>query len=179
MFVPLGTYYRVPSPGNPIELEIRQIVREDAITLYGFATRAEKVAFDLLTGIQHVGPKLALAVLSVLTPEELASAIEDEDVARIDAVPGVGAKVAERVVRELRDKTSALTRISSSNQSATSDRPSGAAASIIDDAISALVNLGYKPIEAKQAVDTVRASEHTSSLETLLRRALAVILGER
>src|SRR5215469_10841348 len=108
IFVPLSTYYRVPAAGTRLELEIRQVVREDAITLYGFATEAEKAAFDLLTGIQHVGPKLALAVLSVLAPDDLASAIAHEDVARIDAVPGVGAKVAERVVRELRDKIGIL-----------------------------------------------------------------------
>src|SRR5437762_10130622 len=104
IFIPLSTYYRVPSAGTYIRLEIRQVVREDAITLYGFATEAEKAAFDLLIGVQHVGPKLALAVLSVLAPDDLASAIAHDDVDRIDAVPGVGAKVAERVVRELRDK---------------------------------------------------------------------------
>ena len=68
IFVPLSTYYRMPSVGAEIELEIRQIVHEDAILLYGFATVAEKHAFDLLMGVQHVGYKLALAVLSVLSP---------------------------------------------------------------------------------------------------------------
>ena len=77
----------------------RNLVREGAVTLYGFATGAEKQAFDLLTRVQHVGPKLALAVLSVMAPEELAAAIVRGDVDRIDAVPGVGRKVAERVVR--------------------------------------------------------------------------------
>jgi Holliday junction DNA helicase RuvA len=179
VFVPLSTYYRVPSPGSPIELEIRQVVREDAITLYGFATQAEKVAFDLLIGIQHVGPKLALAVLSVLTPEELASAIQDEDIGKIDAVPGVGAKVAERVVRELRDKTSILTRSPTVGRTVAAERTNGPGSSIVDDAVSALMNLGYKPTEAKRAVDTVRASENPTGLETLLRKSLAVILGER
>ena len=69
IFVPLNTYYRMPSVGAEVELEIRQIVREDAILLYGFATVAEKQAFDLLMSVQHVGAKLALAVLSVLSPE--------------------------------------------------------------------------------------------------------------
>jgi holliday junction DNA helicase RuvA len=91
-----------------IELELRQIVREDAILLYGFATVAEKHAFDLLMGVQHVGSKLALAVLSVLSPRDLVAAITHEDVERLDAVPGVGAKVAERIVRELRDKVGGL-----------------------------------------------------------------------
>src|SRR5262252_10412625 len=108
VFVPLSTYYRIPSVGADVELEIRQVVREDALLLYGFASSAEKQGFDLLMGIQHVGPKLALAILSVLAPKDLVAAISHEDVERIDAVPGVGAKVAERIVRELRDKIGGL-----------------------------------------------------------------------
>src|ERR1700746_896839 len=100
VFVPLSTYYRMPSVGTEVELEIRQVVREDALLLYGFASSAEKRAFDLLMGIQNVGPKLALAILSVLAPKDLVAAISHEDIERIDAAPGVGAKVAERIVRE-------------------------------------------------------------------------------
>src|SRR5258708_28856894 len=99
---------RMPSVGAEVELEIRQIVREDAILLYGFATAPEKQAFDLLMSVQHVGAKLALAVLSVLSPKDLVAAITHDDVERLDAVPGVGAKVAERIVPELRDKTGGL-----------------------------------------------------------------------
>jgi holliday junction DNA helicase RuvA len=178
IFIPLSTYYRIPAGGTRVELEIRQVVREDAITLYGFATAAEKAAFDLLIGIQHVGPKLALAVLSLLAPDELASAITREDVARIDAVPGIGAKVAERVVRELRDKVGALTSTPSHRVPMAEHAGNGISASIFDDALSALVNLGYKPAEAKRAVDAVGAGE-SGSLETLLRKSLAVILGEK
>lgn len=178
IFIPLSTYYRIPAAGTRVELEIRQVVREDAIMLYGFATRSEKAAFDLLIGIQHVGPKLALAVLSVLAPDDLASAIAHEDVARIDAVPGVGAKVAERVVRELRDKIGALTLVQSQH-AATVAHENGAESSILDDAVSALINLGYKPAEAKRAVDAVGVNESGGSLETLLRKSLAVILGEK
>jgi holliday junction DNA helicase RuvA len=178
IFIPLSTYYRIPGTGTRVELEIRQVVREDAITLYGFATPAEKTAFDLLIGVQHVGPKLALAVLSVLAPGDLASAITHEDVARIDAVPGVGAKVAERVVRELRDKIGALTLVPS-DRTTTAALENGAGSSILDDAVSALINLGYKPAEAKRAVDAVGVDESGGSLETLLRKSLAVILGEK
>ncbi|MBV8774185.1 MAG: Holliday junction branch migration protein RuvA [Deltaproteobacteria bacterium] len=179
IFIPLTTYYRVPAAGTRLELEIRQVVREDAITLYGFATAAEKAAFDLLIGIQHVGPKLALAVLSVLAPDDLASAIAHEDVARIDAVPGVGAKVAERVVRELRDKVGSLTSAPSSRATAITSAQNAGASSILDDAISALINLGYKPVEAKRAVDAVGVGDSGSDLETLLRKSLAMILGEK
>jgi Holliday junction DNA helicase RuvA len=178
IFIPLSTYYRLPGAGSRVDLEIRQVVREDSITLYGFATPAEKTAFDLLMGVQHVGPKLALAVLSVLAPDDLAAAITHEDVDRIDAVPGVGAKVAERVVRELRDKVSDLT-IAASNRAENSARTeNGSGPSILDDAVSALINLGYKPAEARRAVDSVGAAID-GSLETLLRKSLAVILGEK
>ena len=178
VFVPLATYYRMPSVGTPVELEIRQVVREDAISLYGFATRAEKRAFDLLLAVQHVGPKLALAVLSVLSPEDLASAIGHGDVERIDAVPGVGPKVAERIVRELRDKIGDLD-LAAAEPSVTAD--GAASSSLADDALSALVNLGYKSAEAKRAVDTIGMNGQAgdASLESLIRQSLAVLLGEK
>jgi len=178
VFIPLSTYYRTPSAGAPVKLEIRQVVREDAITLYGFASSAEKRAFDLLMGVQHVGPKLALQVLSVLAPDELAAAITREDTARLDAVPGVGAKVAERIVRELRDKVGGLSLAAAAvADGATNERVGGDA--MIDDAISALINLGYKPVEAKRAVDAIGAPGAGDELEAVIRKSLAIILGEK
>jgi len=178
VFIPLATYYRVPATGLPVELEIRQVVREDSITLYGFATASEKHAFDLLLGVQHVGPKLALAILSVLSPEDLVDAITSEDVERIDAVPGVGPKVAERCVRELRDKISALN-LAVTERPGASVNGHGSANPIFDDALSALVNLGYKPVEAKRAVDSIGAEDTQEGLEALIRKSLAVLLGEK
>ena len=177
VFIPLSTYYRTPSTNAPVELEIRQVVREDAITLYGFATAGEKRAFDLLMGVQHVGPKLALAVLSVLAPDELSSAIAHEDVERLDAVPGVGAKVAERIVRELRDKLGALNTIAAAASSTANGYHSGNPT--LDDAVSALINLGYKPAEAKRAVDALGEVDEAEDLEAIIRKSLAVILGEK
>ena len=179
VFVPLSTYYRMPSVGAEVELEIRQVVREDALLLYGFASPAEKQAFDLLMGIQHVGPKLALAILSVLAPKDLVAAISHEDVERIDAVPGVGAKVAERIVRELRDKIGGLNLTATVRTDGASTNGHGAGGSMIDDAISALINLGYKPAEAKRAVDAVDGLAESDGLEGLIRKSLAIILGEK
>ena len=178
VLIPLSTYYRVPSAGAPVELEIRQVVREDSITLYGFATLGEKRAFDLLMGVQHVGPKLAMAVLSVLAPQDLGNAIVQGDVEKIDAVPGVGPKVAERIVRELRDKTGEL---SLSNAVPAAASPNGRAGSnpVVDDALSALVNLGYKPAEARRAIDALGAVGDDEDLEVVIRKSLAVILGEK
>jgi len=179
VFVPLSTYYRMPSVGAEVELEVRQVVREDALLLYGFATPAEKQAFDLLMGIQHVGPKLALAILSVLAPKDLVAAISHEDVERIDAVPGVGAKVAERIVRELRDKVSALNLAAPVRMDGASSNGHAREGSLIDDAVSALINLGYKPAEAKRAVDAVDAIDEKDGLESLIRKSLAIILGDK
>jgi Holliday junction DNA helicase RuvA len=179
VFVPLSTYYRMPSVGTEVELEIRQVVREDALLLYGFASSAEKQAFDLLMGIQHVGPKLALAVLSVLAPKDLVAAISHEDVERIDAVPGVGGKVAERIVRELRDKIGGLNLTAAARTDGASTNGHVRGGSMIDDAVSALINLGYKPVEAKRAVDAVDAFDESDGLESLIRKSLAIILGEK
>jgi holliday junction DNA helicase RuvA len=180
VLVPLSTYYRMPSVGAEVELQIRQVVREDALLLYGFASAAEKQAFDLLMGVQHVGPKLALAILSVLAPKDLVVAISQEDIERIDAVPGVGAKVAERIVRELRDKIKELNLSAPLRmEAAVSANGQAGGGSLLDDAVSALINLGYKPAAAKRAVDGVEGFEEPEGLAGLIRKSLANILGEK
>jgi holliday junction DNA helicase RuvA len=185
IFVPLSTFYRLPALADTVALEIRQVVREDAITLYGFATPTEKRAFDLLLSVQHVGPKLALAILSVLEPGELVAAIRRADVEKIDAVPGVGPKVAERVVRELRDKVEGLQLseavVDHGNGAARAAKPASGSPTTADDAISALVNLGVRPAEAKRTVDSVleAAKDGSPELEIIVRRSLAVLFGEK
>ncbi len=186
VLIPLSTYYRLPQLGDRVALEIRQVVREDALTLYGFSSATEKRSFDLLMSVQHVGPKLALAILSVLAPDELVAAIGKGDVDRIDAVPGVGPKVAERVVRELRDKVADLKMAAPSTTAPGgyvrpapdgNGRPAGPA----DEAVSALVNLGMKPVEAKRTVDAVVAADAgaAENPEVIIRKSLAVLLGEK
>ncbi|MGA9724940.1 MAG: Holliday junction branch migration protein RuvA [Candidatus Binatus sp.] len=185
VLIPLSTFYRLPQLGDRVALEIRQVVREDALTLYGFSSATEKRAFDLLMSVQHVGPKLALAILSVLAPEELVAAIGKGDVERIDAVPGVGPKVAERVVRELRDKVADL-RLAAPSTGAPNGHPrpatdNGRPAGPADEAVSALVNLGMKPVEAKRTVDAVIAADTGAAQnpEIIIRKSLAVLLGEK
>jgi holliday junction DNA helicase RuvA len=183
VFIPLSTYYKLPSAGDKVRLEIRQVVREDAITLYGFIDSAEKRAFDLLMQVQHVGPKLALAILSVLAPEELVAAIGREDVERIDAVPGVGPKVAERVVRELRDKVGDLKIAGAAAPHTNGTAPAAAVSgsALVDDAVSALVNLGLKPVEARKTVEKVVAEDAAAAknLEVTIRKSLVVLFGEK
>jgi Holliday junction DNA helicase RuvA len=175
--IPLSTYYRLPPAGSPVMLEVRQVIREDSWQLYGFMSVAEKRAFDLLMLVQHVGPKLALGVLSNLSPDELVAAIGREDVARLDAVPGIGTRVAERIVRELRDKAADLKLIAPSGAAPTSATGGG----MVDDAVSALVNLGYRPAEAKRAVDSILPEDGAQEigLENVIRKALAVLASER
>lgn len=179
VFIAQSTYHRLPPVGSPVALEVRLVVREDSWQLYGFLSSGEKRAFDLLMQIQHVGPKLALAVLSNMTPSELVAAISREDVERLDAVPGVGSKVAERIVRELRDKAADLAQIAPPAPAV--DEAAGAAGSTIDDALSALINLGYKPAEARQALEALGPASAAGGdgLEPLIRKALAVLAGER
>jgi len=175
--IPLSTYYRLPPAGSPVALEVRQVIREDSWQLYGFMSTGEKRAFDLLMQVQHVGPKLALGILSNLSPDDLVAAIGREDVARLDAVPGIGTRVAERIVRELRDKAAELKLIAPA-----AAMPVAAAGGVVDDAVSALVNLGYKPAEAKRAVDSIMPAEDGAQeigLENVIRRALAVLASER
>jgi Holliday junction DNA helicase RuvA len=186
VLIPLSTYYKLPASGEKVALEIRQVVREDALMLYGFSSTTEKRSFDLLMSVQHVGPKLALAILSVLAPDELVTAISKGDVERIDAVPGVGPKVAERVVRELRDKVGDLKLVApSSLHTNGSQRPvsaeNAAPTGPLEQAVSALTNLGMKPVEAKHAVESVVKADATTAgnLEILIRKSLAVLLGEK
>jgi Holliday junction DNA helicase RuvA len=183
LFIPLSTFYRMPALGEQVRLQVRQVVREDALVLYGFSEMLEKRAFDLLMSVQHVGPKLALAILSVLEPAELVAAIAREDVARIDAVPGVGPKVAERVVRELRDKVGELklSDPAASNGASRAVRKADPPATPIDEAISALMNLGVKPIEARRTVDSVVAADPAAAadLQLILRKSLGAIYGEK
>lgn len=182
VIVPLATYYRLPTVGSEVFLQIRQVVREDALLLYGFSEAVEKLAFDLLTQVQHVGPKHALSVLSVMSPEDLSDAIAREDIRKLDAVPGVGPKVAERIVRELRDKTGGLrdgARPRPTETAVAAGAPANGAGAIMDEAVSALVNLAYKAVEARRAVDSVMAVNPDADLETLIRQSLAVLLGEK
>ena len=104
VFVPLSTFYGLGDTGAPIALRVHTHVREDALVLYGFATLVEQELFERLIGVGGIGPKVALAVLSGIEPQDLIRAIERGDVARLTAIPGVGKKTSERIVLELKDR---------------------------------------------------------------------------
>jgi Holliday junction DNA helicase RuvA len=166
--IPLSTFCALPPDGEPTALEIHMVVREDALLLFGFSTEAEKSLFEALLSVSGVGPKVALAMLSGLSPHEVARAVEAADAAALKAVPGVGRKLAERIVLELKEKIAKLdlTGTGAPAPAATGD----------SEAESALVHLGYAPGEARAALDRARASSSGPvPLERLLREALRVL----
>ncbi len=165
----LLTLARLPEEGQSVHVRVRTVVREDAFDLFGFLSRAEEEMFLLLTSVSHVGPKLALAVMSGLEVGELAQAIGRGEVARLTKIHGVGKKTAERLVLELKEKVKVVA-ISSSREDA---RPAAGQGGPRSDLVSALVNLGYKPQQAEKAADVAaeRAGE-AAAFELLFREAL-------
>ena len=158
-------------PGT-ISLLIEMIVREDSLTLYGFYTSEEKSAFTVLQSVQGVGAKAAISILSVLTPDSLKQAILSSDKAMVSRADGVGPKLAQRIVNELAEKVGKLP-TSLGNTENMGVSPVGAGQSAISqDAISALVNLGYSQSEAWAAVQRASAKSDTNELGQILNLAL-------
>jgi Holliday junction DNA helicase RuvA len=169
--VSLQTLAELPRVGEPARLLTHLAVREDALTLYGFATDEERTAFELCTSVNGIGPKIAMAILSDLAPAELADAVRREDVPRLKRVSGVGGKTAERIVLELRDK------IDKAGLGPRIVKPQSAQKG---DALqlqvsSALVNLGYKPAEADRAAETAIGAGPPGAVADLVKRALRAL----
>jgi Holliday junction DNA helicase RuvA len=165
-----ATLLQLPARGQPVALRTITHVREDALDLYGFASEEEEGVFRALIEVKGVGPRAAQKILSGIPPRELAQAVATGDVARLTKVPGVGKKTAERLVVELKDKLLAL---------ATAAGPARvrAAGGLLDQLSAALVNLGYKPAQAEQVAERLRAEAEGKGLDELLREALKTIRG--
>ena len=163
--VPVSTFYGLGEPGSEIALRIHTHVREDALALYGFATRLEQELFERLIGVSGIGPKVALAVLSGIEPSELVRAIGRADAVRLTAIPGVGKKTADRIVLELKDRLPIA-------QMAVEDRAPIEAPALRDDVLSALINLGYHRPLAEKAVDSALKTTPDGDFERTLRQAL-------
>jgi holliday junction DNA helicase RuvA len=165
--VPLSTFYGLGDAGSDITLRIHTHVREDALALYGFRTVLEQDLFERLIGVSGIGPRVALGVLSGIEPLELMRAIEQADVARLTAIPGVGKKTSERIVLELKDR---LPHVQIAAAAAGNvEPPSGG---VRDDVLSALVNLGYHRPLAERAVATAIKSTPEGGFERTLKQAL-------
>lgn len=171
VFIPLSTYFALPDLRAPLTLHILTHLREDTIQLFGFLTAAEKTAFILLTKISGVGGKLALSVLSALKISDLREAILANDVDKLASVPGIGKKSAGRIALELKDTIAVL----DDGTPRTSDTPASLQAPQ-NDALSALVNLGYRHRDVKNAIDRVsRSSPPPTSLDELIREGLKIL----
>ncbi|MBJ7578516.1 MULTISPECIES: Holliday junction branch migration protein RuvA [unclassified Devosia] len=167
------TLQSLPSVGQAGVVFIETIVREDMIRLYGFATEAEKSWFNLLTSVQGVGARVALAILSILTPSELSSAVALQDKAMIGRANGVGPKLALRVVTELKGKVPAIGAVDAGTLGLQAALGEGVAATNISDAVSALTNLGYSSQQASAAVARVVQKEgDDTATEKLIRLGL-------
>ena len=160
--------------GEAVELSIETYVREDQIKLFGFATANERAWFRLLQGVQGVGAKVALAILSALTPHDIANAIALQDKAIVSQAQGVGPKVAQRIVTELKDKAPGLlVECGPSNSGNVVALAGDARGSAVADAVSALTNLGYAPAQASTAVAVAaRDADGQTNAQELIRLGL-------
>jgi Holliday junction DNA helicase RuvA len=170
----LSAYARLPGEGSEVSLLVHTSVRENDITLFGFLTADERRAFLDLIGISGIGPKVALALLSGITPGELDDAVLAGDISRLMSVPGVGKKTAERIPLELREKIE-------KRRGTENGHPTGAARLGVGDVIDALVQLGYPRTQAERVVREASRGESAgdaSNVESLLKNALK-ILGQK
>lgn len=160
--VPMSTLYDLPEVGAQVSLHTHLSIRDDAHVLFGFAHASERVAFRTLIKVSGIGPKTALGILSGLSVQDLASAIQAQDIALLTRAPGIGKKTAERMILELRDKFDVV----SASPAASSGR---------SDILNALLALGYNNNEANKAVKQVAAEV---SVSEGIRQALQILSGK-
>lgn len=177
VFASARTLGKLPAIGGAVSLVIETHVREDHIHLYGFASEQERQWFRILTTVQGVGVKMALAILGIYGPEELATLIGAQDKKSLTAVSGVGPKLAERIVTELKNTVAKLPSGSVADFAAASAKTKGgkkeaAAPSVQEDAVSALSHLGYSRMEAFTAVSRALQQSPDASLDTVITSAL-------
>ena len=173
--VSMSTLNQIKEINGDVSLLIEMIVREDAITLYGFYTQEEKSAFNLLQSVQGVGAKAALSILSTLSPENLKEAILSSDKEMVSRAEGIGPKLAQRIVNELIEKVVKLpTSLSNSKNIKVAPHIQNQK-DVSQDALSALLNLGYSQSEAWSAVQKASAKSDVNDIEQLLNKALKEI----
>jgi Holliday junction DNA helicase RuvA len=164
---PMSTFYTLPAPGQPVVLHTHLQVREDAHLLYGFASLAERELFRALLKVSGVGGKMALAILSGMNAAVFARCVQDGDAAALTRLPGVGKKTAERLIVEMRDRVAASDAVAAATPGAAVPQAPG---NPVEDAVHALVALGYKAAEASRMIRGVDAEG--LGCEEIIRRAL-------
>lgn len=173
--IPLSTFYELGEVGDEVELRVYTHVREDALSLFGFKTVREKELFLHLISVSGIGPKSAITALSGMSADEIIGAIRQNNLARLNSIPGVGKKTAERLVIELRDKIAKLAGLASEEMKAQGIAPQASGDEVYDDAISALVNLGYQRGAAEKALKQAMQEGTEPSVQKLLRRSLQLL----
>jgi Holliday junction DNA helicase RuvA len=172
VFVPLSTFYTLPEKDERVSLQIYTHVKEDALTLFGFHTRLEKSLFLMLISVTGIGPKLSLNILSGIGPQDLLEAIARGDAIRLQAIPGIGKKTAERIALELKDRA---LKILGQHEVLPCPAPEGEGKLIVDDTMSALLNLGYSSKSANMAIVKAQSVIKEMTLEGLIREALRIL----
>lgn len=169
LHVPLSTFAELPDPGKGVALHVYTHANEGAIQLFGFHSLAERAAFELLLKANRVGPRLAQTVLSSLSPPEILAALRGDDVAALRAVPGIGTKLAQRILLELRDRVDLLAaEVKPAEQALTASEDTAR-----EQTLSALLNLGYGRSEAERVISDALAEQgRDATLETLVRASL-------
>jgi len=171
LHIPLSTFTELPDAGKTVALHVYTHANEGAIQLFGFGTEAERMAFTLLLRANRVGPRLAQSILSGIAPGELAEAIRAQDVATLRAVPGIGSKMAERILLDLRDRLADLEAVAGTSTRPPAETSPDEAAR--EQTLSALLNLGYARPEAERVIeDAAREAGSDATLETLVRASL-------
>lgn len=169
--IPLNTYTRLPAAESPIHLHLSQVIREDAHTLYAFSERQERDLFEVLITLSGVGPKTALGIIGHMDMNSFQNAIMSADTRILSKIPGIGKKTAERLVLEMRDK---LKNIHKKGKGAPLSFSSGD--TLLSDAVNALMNLGYNPLDAQKAVQTARSdAKEETDLGKIITLALKKI----
>jgi holliday junction DNA helicase RuvA len=175
IFIPLTTFYELPEAGEAITLHVHTNVKQDAINLFGFYTVQERDLFQLMISVSGIGPKMSMNILSGISAQELLRAISGGNVGKLVNIPGVGKKMAERLILELKEKVIKKMML---GETPAADDQHEANEMIMEDALSALVNLGYKSNVAKDALDKVlRSSDEEVGMDTLLKKTLKILAG--
>ncbi len=174
VMIPLSTFYDLGEIGEDVSLRIFTYVREDTLQLFGFNTIRERELFLLLISVSGIGPKSAITALSVMSADEIIGAIRQNNLARLNSIPGVGKKTAERLVIELRDKIVKLSAVASEEMKA-EGIPQASGDTVYDDALSALTNLGYHYNAAEKALKQAMQEGTEMSVQKLLRRSLQLL----
>lgn len=171
--IPLSTYEKLPGTGTELKLHIHYLVREDAHKLYGFFSKIEREMFRQLLGITKIGPKVALSVLSGISTSDLALCINNGDSSRLEKIPGVGLKTAQRLVMELKGKVGPL---NLSSAAPSQKMVSSVVSNIRDEAFAAMISLGYNEKQVQKAFSRVeQTASEGAAVEEWIRKALQVI----